>query len=370
MFTVQSFTAKLLSIKPLLLFTFLGLFIISCQKEEVEPDPDPKTDDKEITDDNNETTLKVSDFILQDTDGNTVQLSDYEDKTIALFFLGHGCTSCKAIAPSVEEKINQMFKDNDDFVLLGLDTWGGNTSAVSSFKASTNVTFPVLIGGSDIAKEYETTYDRLLIIGKDGDFVYKGTQNVTNDLEEAIAMIKQDLAITEEENPDTSEEKETEETMEEKEKEEEMEKEEEVVMPMLKIEDFTLSESDGTEVTLSDYAGKTIVLFFFGYGCPSCKTVAPQIESGLQVMYGDNEDFVLLGIDTWGGNEASINSFETATGFTAPLLLGGKDISQAYETTYDRLLVVGPEGDFVFKGAKNASSDLDAVKAKVAELLQ
>jgi len=46
----------------------------------------------------------------------------------------------------------------------------------------------------------------------------------------------------------------------------------------LKIDDFTLNDTDGNAVTLSDYAGKTIVLFFFGYNCPSCKAIAPSVS--------------------------------------------------------------------------------------------
>ncbi len=37
----------------------------------------------------------------------------------------------------------------------------------------------------------------------------------------------------------------------------------------------------GNSVSLSDYQGKVLVLFFFGYSCPYCIAAAPDIESEL-----------------------------------------------------------------------------------------
>ncbi len=45
--------------------------------------------------------------------------------------------------------------------------------------------------------------------------------------------------------------------------------------------DFTLTELDGKQIKFSDYDGKVLVMFFFGNSCPSCKTVATQIQSKL-----------------------------------------------------------------------------------------
>ena len=44
---------------------------------------------------------------------------------------------------------------------------------------------------------------------------------------------------------------------------------------------FTLTSLDNTQVKLSDYSNKVVVLFFFGNTCPSCKAIAPSIESKL-----------------------------------------------------------------------------------------
>ena len=47
---------------------------------------------------------------------------------------------------------------------------------------------------------------------------------------------------------------------------------------------FTLKDTNGSDVSLSKYDGKVIVLFFFGSGCPSCRAVAPKIQNQIVIL--------------------------------------------------------------------------------------
>lgn len=58
--------------------------------------------------------------------------------------------------------------------------------------------------------------------------------------------------------------------------------------------DFTLTDQNGQEHTLSDYKGKTVFLNFFATWCGPCKTEMPDVQK-LYENYGENaEDLVVL----------------------------------------------------------------------------
>lgn len=62
-----------------------------------------------------------------------------------------------------------------------------------------------------------------------------------------------------------------------------------------KAPDFTLKNTDGTDVRLSDYDGKTVILNFFGVWCPWCVKEMP----GFVKVYNEykSQDVVLLVVD-------------------------------------------------------------------------
>ncbi len=59
--------------------------------------------------------------------------------------------------------------------------------------------------------------------------------------------------------------------------------------------DFTLTDLDGNQVSLSDFRGKTVLINFWATWCPPCRKEMPDIES-LYQQYKDL-DFVVLGVD-------------------------------------------------------------------------
>lgn len=128
-----------------------------------------------------------------DLSGNSVSLSDYKGKVLVLFFFGYSCPYCIAAAPDIESELYKPFISNSNFVLLGLDVWDGSKSNVQTFKTRTNVTFPLILEASGIAKSFNTTYDRILVVDKAGTVVFKGNQNAAGDIAAARVAIENAL---------------------------------------------------------------------------------------------------------------------------------------------------------------------------------
>ncbi len=131
---------------------------------------------------------------------------------------------------------------------------------------------------------------------------------------------------------------------------------------------FTLTSVDGGLVSQSSFLGKPLVIFFFGSSCPLCVSSAPTVESGIKQNYQNNE-INIIGIDTWDGNQVTVENFRNTTNVTFDLLLMGSSVEKAYGTTYDRLVVIDADGKIVFKGSTSASNDVDDVQNVLEDLL-
>ncbi|MFA5046857.1 MAG: redoxin domain-containing protein [Paludibacter sp.] len=130
-------------------------------------------------------------FLLTTSEGNQINLFDYKNKTVVLFFFGNESESSKVAAKDIQKMLVQSYTSRDDIVFLGLDHWNGDMALVRSFKSSTGVTFPLLLDAGNTATNYKTTYDRLVIIDKNGNVVFSGTQNALDD----ITNVKQKVDI-------------------------------------------------------------------------------------------------------------------------------------------------------------------------------
>lgn len=108
--------------------------------------------------------------------------------------------------------------------------------------------------------------------------------------------------------------------------------------------DFTLTDQNGTEHTLSDYKGKTIFLNFWATWCPPCRSEMPEIQA-LYEKYGENEgDLIVLGVATpdYGkeGSKEDIAAFLADNGYTFPVVMDNYGLFtyqygiSAYPTTF------------------------------------
>src|SRR3972149_7440197 len=110
------------------------------------------------------------DFSFPSIDGSNISLSDYEGKVLFIFVLGNTCPYCLAVGNNTELEIYQAFKSNPNFAAIGMDTWNSSSSvaSVTNFKNSTGITYMLGYKAGDFATFYSTTYDRIIIIDRDG----------------------------------------------------------------------------------------------------------------------------------------------------------------------------------------------------------
>lgn len=68
---------------------------------------------------------------------------------------------------------------------------------------------------------------------------------------------------------------------------------------------FTLTDLNGTKVSLSDFKGKKVFLNFWATWCSSCRGELPDIE---KIYRENNKDLVILAVN-WGEDKDAVKSF-------------------------------------------------------------
>jgi peroxiredoxin len=134
--------------------------------------------------------------------------------------------------------------------------------------------------------------------------------------------------------------------------------------------DFTVDLLGDEDFTLSDHAGKVVLLFFFGNTCPYCYTSGPKVQE-IYTRFIDSSNFVVLGLDTWDSSSSSesVAAYQSTAGVSFPLAIKAGSVSSAYETTYDRLVIIDQEGIIRHKGTTAAVNDASSASAIIFDLL-
>ena len=99
---------------------------------------------------------------------------------------------------------------------------------------------------------------------------------------------------------------------------------EETEPPKMEAPDFTAVDADGTEVKLSDYVGKPIVLNFWASWCSPCKSEMPEFNAAWEELDGEVQ-FLMVNM-TDGARETveSAREYVEGEGFTFPVLFDTK----------------------------------------------
>ena len=114
--------------------------------------------------------------------------------------------------------------------------------------------------------------------------------------------------------------------------------------------DFTLTDQNGDEHTLSDYKGRTVFLNFWATWCPPCRGEMPEIQA-LYEEFGYNEDeLVVLGVASPNmgqeGDTDYVAAFLAENGYTFPVVMDEQGVFafmygiRAYPTTF----MLSPDG--------------------------
>lgn len=114
--------------------------------------------------------------------------------------------------------------------------------------------------------------------------------------------------------------------------------------------DFTITLTDGKQVTLSSLRGKVVMLQFTASWCGVCRKEMPYIEKDIWLKHKDNADFALIGIDRDEPLD-KVLAFAKSTGVTYPLGLDPRaDIFAKYalrESGITRNVLIDREGKIV-----------------------
>ncbi|MBQ6653395.1 MAG: TlpA family protein disulfide reductase [Prevotella sp.] len=123
----------------------------------------------------------------------------------------------------------------------------------------------------------------------------------------------------------------------------------ELLKPGTEAPEFTLKTADGTEVSLSDFKGKTVVLDFWASWCPDCRKDIPEMKR-LHEAYGDKVAFVSVSFDTdkerW---TKCISDNKMAWTHVSPLAKWKEtDVSKAYHVNWiPSMYIIDAEGRVV-----------------------
>ena len=124
--------------------------------------------------------------------------------------------------------------------------------------------------------------------------------------------------------------------------------------------DFTLADTNGKSVTLSDYSGKYVVLEWINYDCPFvAKHYDAKNMQGLQDKYRE-QGVVWLAVNSSAeGKQGQFSNEEIhkrlkkhASTVDAYLLDGNGDVGRTYGATHTpHMYIIDPEGTLIYMGA-------------------
>ena len=81
--------------------------------------------------------------------------------------------------------------------------------------------------------------------------------------------------------------------------------------------DFTLEALDGTEMSLSDFRGKVVLINFWATWCGPCRAEIPDLQTAYETR--QNDGFVVLGVNV-EESRATVEPFVAEFGMTYPVL--------------------------------------------------
>ena len=91
-------------------------------------------------------------FSFVDTHGNTQSLNQYKGRWVLLNLWATWCAPCLAEMPELEA----LSKSHNDLVVLGLAVDGQSAARVSQFAEKLHITYPVIAGNADSARQFNT----------------------------------------------------------------------------------------------------------------------------------------------------------------------------------------------------------------------
>lgn len=125
--------------------------------------------------------------------------------------------------------------------------------------------------------------------------------------------------------------------------------------------DFSLSDTDGSAVSLRDFAGRRVLLVFASLQCPACVAMYPHVRA-----FSERREDVQVVMISRGSVEGNRQLAEEQ-GFDFPVLTWDDGVIRAYEVPGTPFCYVIEEGVVVNKGFANTQEQLEALVEGSAE---
>jgi len=113
--------------------------------------------------------------------------------------------------------------------------------------------------------------------------------------------------------------------------------------------DFTISDLDGKQVSLSDFAGKPVILFFWAVWCPFCTEELPHLQKQYPNIKAKGIEVLAIDIND---SPERLKKFLSRRAITLPVLMDEKShVATAYKVigipTY---VLINANGEIQFHG--------------------
>lgn len=129
--------------------------------------------------------------------------------------------------------------------------------------------------------------------------------------------------------------------------------------------DWTLTDGDGAEHSMTDYRGKLVVMDFWSTWCPHCREAMPAMQR-LHDKYTDR-GVAVLGINCRERTRVDAAQFVRDRGFDYPIFVDGGGIAPRYRVQgIPAFFVIGPDGKLLYRG----SGFGPAQEQKLVELIE
>lgn len=109
--------------------------------------------------------------------------------------------------------------------------------------------------------------------------------------------------------------------------------------PAIAFADFTVTDREGHAVSLSEMAGKPVVINYWATWCNYCVAELPAFEEQYQT-YGDEVIFMMVNVEGYGGAESYIEAYCDENGYTFPVYFDVDDNAAAAYGAYSIPLTV------------------------------
>ena len=124
--------------------------------------------------------------------------------------------------------------------------------------------------------------------------------------------------------------------------------------------DFEIKLLDGTVVSKTSLAGKTVILNFWATWCKPCRLELPHFDKAYKALSGkDNVSFFAVSTDA-GGPQEQVAQFIAKEGYSFPVALGETAAVGLGVSAVPSLLIINPEGKLIFRrSGYDGSVDLE-----------